>query len=67
LKDNNFIYGALSDINLCRMFSFPRATVYSTPYEQSFSKNYDRGSLNRPFPEENSRLQGGVLKQCTPI
>jgi len=23
LKDNNFIYGALSDINLCRMFSFP--------------------------------------------
>jgi len=45
LKDNDFIYGALSDINLCRMFSFPGLELYSTPYEQSFSKIHDRGSL----------------------
>ncbi len=40
LRDNNFINGALSDLKLCRMFSF----TY-TLHESSFSKIHIRGTL----------------------
>ncbi len=43
LRDNNFIHGALSDLTLCRMFSF----TY-TLHERSFSKIHNRGTL-RPI------------------
>ncbi len=40
LRDDNFIHGALSDLKLCRMFSF----TY-TLHERSFSKIHNRGTL----------------------
>jgi len=46
LKDNNFIYGALLDLKLNRMFFIHLELCY-TLHERSFSKINNRGTLKK--------------------
>ncbi len=65
LRDNNFINGALSDLKLCRMFSF----TY-TLHESSFWKIHIRGTLMKcihktTVKKYNSKTEWYLKKQKT--